>query len=309
VTAPLYAEADGPADGRAFWLTTQDGLRLRAAIWNAAAPAGTVFLLPGRSEYVEKYGRAARDLAKAGYATLTVDWRGQGLSDRTCADPLLGHIDDFAEYQTDLDALLAFATRENLPRPWYLLPHSMGGCIALRALSRGLPFNAVAFSAPMWGILMSSALRPVATLLARASRWTGLHQRYVPGTNDQSYLLSTPFAGNTLTTDPVMWDYMYQHCFTHADLRMGGPSLGWLHAALTECRALTRLPAPPYPALCALGSLEKIVDPRPIHALMARWPNARLNLYDGAEHEVLMERPTHRNAFLNGAVTLFRDHP
>jgi lysophospholipase len=134
-------------------------------------------MLPGRSEYVEKYGRTARDLASAGYATLTVDWRGQGLSDRRCADPMLGHVDDFGEYQTDLDALIACAAAENLPRPWYLLPHSMGGCIALRALSRGLPFNAVAFSAPMWGIMMSQALRPVATLLSSASRWIGLQQR------------------------------------------------------------------------------------------------------------------------------------
>ncbi|MEI6098080.1 MAG: alpha/beta hydrolase [Alphaproteobacteria bacterium] len=308
MTPPLYADADGPADGRALWLNTQDGLRLRAAVWNADAPSGTVFLLPGRSEYVEKYGRAAGALAMAGYSTLTVDWRGQGLSDRSCADPMLGHVGDFGEYQTDLDAMLACAVRENLPRPWYLLAHSMGGCIGLRALLRGLPFNAVAFSAPMWGIMMSDALRPVATLLASASRWLGLDQRYVPGTTQHSYLLTTPFTGNVLTTDPQMWEYMRQHCANHVDLRMGGPSLGWLHAALTECQTLTRLPAPVCPAICALGSLEKIVDTRPILAMMARWHGARLDLYDGAEHEVLMEKPAHRDAFVHSAVTLFAAH-
>ena len=160
MSAPLYADvADGPADGRAVWLTARDGVRIRAALWNAGGPKGTVFLLPGRTEYVEKYGRSARDLAAAGYATLSLDWRGQGLSDRALPDRMVGHVTDFAEYQADLDALLAFADTQTLPRPYYLLPHSMGGCIGLRALMRGLPFQAAAFSAPMWGILMADYLR------------------------------------------------------------------------------------------------------------------------------------------------------
>ena len=310
MTAPFYAEvADGPVDGRALWLTTRDGVRIRAGIWNATAARGTVVLLPGRSEYVEKYGRTARDLATAGYATLTVDWRGQGLADRSFADPLLGHVGDFAEYQTDLDALMAFAIAENLPRPYFLMPHSMGGTIGLRGLSRGLPFNAVAFSAPMWGIMMAPYLRPVANVLSSAARLLGLQRLYVPGTNGESYVLATPFTGNTLTTDPDMWDYMRRHCASHAGLRMGGPSLGWLHAALAECAALTQLPAPAYPAICALGTREKIVDTIPVHAMMSRWPGARLDLYDGAEHEVLMEKPSIRDAFLRSAVALFAAHP
>ena len=310
MTAPFYAgAADGPADGRALWLPTQDGIRIRAAIWNAPAALGTVFVLPGRSEYVEKYGRTARVLVAAGYATLTVDWRGQGLADRTYPDAMLGHVGDFAEYQTDLDAVLACAAAENLPKPYYLLPHSMGGCIGLRALHRGLPFNAVAFSAPMWGIMMADALRPVASLLANASRWLGFQHRYIPGTTDQSYMLTTKFADNTLTTDPEMWEYMRQHCAHHADLRLGGPSLGWLRAALAECRTLGHLPAPAFPAICALGTLETIVDTRPVHALMARWPQSRLDLYSGAKHEVLMEKPDLRQAFLHSATTLFTAHP
>ena len=310
MTAPFYADvADGPADGRALWLTAADGIRIRAAIWNAKAPRGTVFVLPGRTEYVEKYGRTARDLAEAGFATLSVDWRGQGLSARKLRDPMVGHIGDFAEYQADLDALVACAAAENLPRPYYLLPHSMGGCIALRGLTRGLPFNAVAFSAPMWGILMADYMRPVAAFLSLAASWLGFQHAYAPGTNGQTYVLTAPFTANTLTTDPEMWQYMATQAAAHPDLSLGGPSYGWLRAALTECAALTRMPAPEYAALCALGTAEKIVDTRPIHSLMARWPHGRLDLYQGAEHEVLMEVPSHRDAFLRSAIALFTAHP
>ena len=83
--------AQGPQGGRAVWLKTSDGTRLRAGFWHAAAPKGTVVLLQGRAEYIEKYGRTAADFAEAGYATLTLDWRGQGRSTRALADPKVGH--------------------------------------------------------------------------------------------------------------------------------------------------------------------------------------------------------------------------
>ena len=35
---------------------------------------------------------------------MTVDWRGQGLADRAFADPMVGHVQDFDQYQRDLDA-------------------------------------------------------------------------------------------------------------------------------------------------------------------------------------------------------------
>jgi len=309
MTAPLYAEvADGPGDGRALWLTTRDGVQIRAAVWNALGPKGTVFLLPGRTEYVEKYGRTARDLAAGGFATLSVDWRGQGLADRMPADRMVGHVQDFAQYQTDLDALILCATTENLPRPWFLMPHSMGGCIALRALIRGLPFQACAFSAPMWGILMADYLRPVAQALSTASRWLGFHHRYAPGTSAQTYVIAAPFAGNTLTKDPDMWDYMRRQSLAHPDLTLGGPSFGWLKAALDECTALAALPCPAVPVICALGTDEKIIDTRPVHARMAAWPQGRLTLYPDAEHEVLMEVPPTRAAFVASALKLFTDH-
>lgn len=305
--APLYAAlAEGPPDGRAVWLTAADGVRIRAAVWAAGATQGTVFLFPGRTEYIEKYGRSAAVLAEAGYATLTVDWRGQGLADRPGKDRMVGHVEDFAEYQADFAALLAFANAQGLPEPYYLLAHSMGGCIALRSLMNGAPVQAAAISAPMWGILMADWMRPFANILSTSSRWLAFDHRYAPGTNSRSYVVDVPFVGNMLTTDAEMWDYMRQQALAHPELVLGGPSLGWLKAALDECAALAALPSPAFPVVCALGNQERIVDVRPVHARMAQWPGGRLDLYAGAEHEVLMERPATRAAFLASAVALFQ---
>lgn len=309
VAAPFHsAIADGPEGGHARWLLTADGVRIRAGLWPRKAAKGTVFLLPGRTEYVEKYGRAAGDLARRGYATLSVDWRGQGLADRPLDDPMAGHVGDFAEYQRDMDALVTFARAEGLPRPWFVMAHSMGGCIGLRSLMGEHPFKAAAFSAPMWGILISAWMRPMAVAMATASRWLRFDHRYVPGTKEVTYVLSTPFVGNTLTTDPEMWDYMRQQALACPELVLAGPSLGWLQAALSECHALSLLPSPDLAVVTALGLQERIVDVGPVHARMARWPKGKLSLYPGAEHEVMMERPDIRARFFDEACALYDLH-
>ncbi|MDZ4095539.1 MAG: alpha/beta hydrolase [Paracoccaceae bacterium] len=306
--APLHVDlADGPTGGRAFWLRAADGIRLRAAHW-PGGDKGTVLLFPGRTEYVEKYGRAANDLAMRGYGTLTIDWRGQGLSDRALGDPMTGHVDDFAEFQHDVDALTALANALDLPHPWYLISHSMGGCIALRSLTRGLPVRAAAFSAPMWGLMMAAAIRPFASLVAGAARLIGQAHRYAPGTTDKTYVAEAAYAGNVLTTDADMFAWMKMQITTHPELSLGGPSLAWVHAALAECAALSLLPAPPIPAICALGTAEKVVDSGPVHLRMAGWPGGRLDLYPGAEHEVIMETPDHRKRFFDTVTTLFDTH-
>jgi lysophospholipase len=309
VSAPLYDKAaDGPEGGQAFWLSAADGVRLRVGFWTHPGAKGTVLLLPGRTEYIEKYGRAATDLRARGYATLVIDWRGQGLADRPLDDKMSGHVGDFAEYQLDFDEMVGFARAKGLPEPYYLMAHSMGGCIGLRALMRGAPVKAAAFSAPMWGILIAAWMRPMAVALSTASRWFHFDDRYAPGTGAKTYVLSAPFAGNSLTTDAEMWDYMRQQAMAHPELVLGGPSLGWLKAALAECHALTLMASPDVPTITALGTQEKIVDVGPIHARMAIWPRGTLDLYPGSEHEVLMERAATQARFFDSAAALFASH-
>ena len=302
--APFHAElADAPDGARCVWLSA-GGVRLRVASWNAG-DRGTVLLLPGRTECVEKYGRAARDLIARGYSVITIDWRGQGRADRALADRRSGYVGDFAEYQEDLDAMLAEAERAGLPKPYFMIAHSMGGCIGLRGLTRGLPVRAAAFSAPMWGISISTWLRPVAVVVAALSRPLGFSHRYAPTTSEETYLLQVPFEGNVLTTDREMWRYMRQQVKDEPDLALGGPSIAWLRAALQECAALAAMPSPKVPAICGLGTAEKVVDVPPIHLRMAGWANGQLDLCPGAEHEIMMEAPAMRNRFFDRAVALF----
>jgi len=304
--APLFADvADGPGDGEAWWVAAEDGVRLRIGAWTRPDARGTVFLFPGRTEYVEKYGRTAADLAARGYAMLALDWRGQGLADRSLTDRATGHVARFSDYQRDVRAALTAARALGLPRPWHLLAHSMGGSIGLRAVTEGLEVASAVFSAPMWGIVLAPWMRPFARAVSGAARPIGLGHRYAPGTQAETYVMAAPFEDNMLTRDAEMYDYMRRQVLAHPELALGGPSLAWVHEALREMRALRAMAPPALPALSVVGSGERIVETRAIEAVMRRWPGARLEVYEGAEHEILMEGPELRGRFLNSAVRLF----
>lgn len=305
LAAPLYSEvADGPPGGYARWLTASDGVRLRIGVWPEGTK-GTVLLFPGRTEYIEKYGRAAEDLRKRGYATLAIDWRGQGLADRLLDDVSTGHVNSFKDYQLDVQAALKAAAEIDLPRPYFLLAHSMGGAIGLRALNEGLDVKAAAFSAPMWGILFSPALRPFVWALAAVGRKLGLGHTRSPGTQAETYVAASPYEDNTLTTDPEMFSYMNAQITAHPELALGGPSLQWLNEALNEARHLARTPSPAIATITGLGSQERIVDPSAIHERMQRWKDGALELFDGAEHEIMMENEKTRDAFFDKVCALF----
>src|SRR3954470_18340201 len=86
---------------------TPDGVTLRFGRWDPPpGRKGTVVLLQGRAEYIEKYFETVRDLRARGFAVATFDWRGQGLSDRALEDRQKGHIRNFSEYATDLRAVM-----------------------------------------------------------------------------------------------------------------------------------------------------------------------------------------------------------
>ncbi|MEM6823995.1 MAG: alpha/beta hydrolase [Pseudomonadota bacterium] len=303
--APFHQEvALGPKTVDAVWLHTSDGVRVRTAVWRGGRE-GTVFIFPGRSEYVEKYGRTASALLARGVTAVSIDWRGQGLADRLLRDPTIGHVRRFSDYQRDVEAMFQFAEMQDLPQPWYLLAHSMGGCIGLRTLLGAHPFAAAGFSAPMWGVRIAPKLEALAHVLPILATRLGLGNKRTPTTGRPSYMLEAPFEGNLLTTDPEMWDYIVAQARADAGFRLGGPSLTWLAEALAETRSLLRAPRPDLPAHASVGTLEKIVIAETVETMMSTWTPSSFSWVDGAEHELLMERPAVRDAFLEQVFEIY----
>lgn len=289
--APLFEDvAGGPAGGKAHWLHTSDDFRIRMAHWRPEGDAhGTVMMFPGRTEYIEKYGDAAKAFVARGFAFLGVDWRGQGLADRPLDDARVGHVENFPDYQKDVHEVLTLAAHLDLPKPWFVLGHSMGGAIGMRAALENDSFAACAFTGPMWGIYFSPIMKPLGHLTAYWGPRIGLGERTPPTTTLESYVLSQPFEGNVLTRDPDMYRMMQDQLKAHPELALGAPSIIWLREALDECEWLMAQTAPTIPCLTYLGSHEQIADRKAIRARMANWPSGTLIEIPGGEHEVMME--------------------
>jgi len=310
VSAPFLADiAEGPPGGTAWWVTSADGTRLRMGAWPGQGPdapaRGTVLLFPGRTEYIEKYGRVARDLCADGYGLVAFDWRGQGLADRPQHRRDMGHVVSFDEYRQDVAAFRSAVEALDLPRPHFLIAHSMGGAIGLRALHDGLPAAAAVFSGPMWGIQMAPFVKAISSVALGLAGPLGLGERFAPSTGPWEPMA---FDDNPLTTDRDQFDYMSAQMAQHPELALGGPSVRWVKAALDETETLMRMKAPAVPTLTLMGSREGIVDVTAIEVRMADWPGGRLEVIAGGLHEVLMESPDRRQASLDAIRTHFAAH-
>jgi hypothetical protein len=99
-------------------LKTPDGVALRFARFEPpAGRRGTVCIFPGRTEWIEKYFETVRDLRNRGFAVAILDWRGQGLSDRTLGDRRKGYVGSFSEFDTDLETLMREVVLPDCPPP------------------------------------------------------------------------------------------------------------------------------------------------------------------------------------------------
>jgi lysophospholipase len=309
--APYHAEtADGPETGSAYWRTTSDGVRIRVGVWPrtpkvTSKTKGTVFIFPGRTEHIEKSGPAAREFAKRGYSSLAIDWRGQGLADRLLDNPQIGHVESFADYQRDVAAVMELAEELNLPKPYFLQPHSMGGAIGLRTLLETNHFNAAAFSAPMWGIGLTPVQKFMARTFGPSVKALGKQNSFAPGTSEDVYVRTHPFEGNVLTSDPEMYEFLQRQIKDIPEIALGGPSANWALEAIKENTYLNAQTAPDVPIVCMVGFEESVVSQKAIRNRIATWPKGYLLEAPGARHEILMETPTTRTMFFDHACALF----
>lgn len=304
--APLFTDIHpGPDPSAAYWADTPDGKRIRLGVWQPEGARGTVLIFPGRTEYIEKYGVVAAGFASRGLASIAIDWRGQGLADRLLDDPLTGHVEHFTDYQKDVASLMRAARSLNLPRPYFLVAHSMGGAIGLRAVIEGLAVQAAVFTGPMWGINISPQLRLPAHILSTLMPKLNRGHRLPPGVTNTPYVLSEPFEDNLLTTDAQMFAMMHDQLIAHPEMQLGGPSYVWLREALAETAHLAGRAAPKMPCITYLGTNERIVGTPRIHERMASWNSGQLRLIEGGEHEILMESPEIRNPVFDEIAALF----
>jgi lysophospholipase len=281
-------------------LKTPDGVALRFARWEPpAGRRGTVCVLTGRTEWIEKYFETVRDLRARGFAVAMLDWRGQGLSDRALGNRLKGYVRSFADYDLDLETFMREVVLPDCPPPIFALGHSMGASVLIRAAYRGHRwFDRLVLVAPMLALagIRSMAL---AGALMRALRFAGFGAAYVPGRN-AGVMDLRPFAGNILTTDPVRYARNAAILQAEPMLALGGPTVAWVDSAF---RAMGAIGEPSYPTrirqpiLIVAAGRDAIVANAAIEGFATQLRAGSHLVVVGAQHEILMERDQLRSQF------------
>ena len=300
--AELFSQPDYPVPGhgKVWFAATRDRARLRFASWRPTVKPvrGTVVLVQGRAEFIERYFETVAELRRRGFHVLSFDWRGQGGSQRFVSRGRKGHVGWLRHYEADL-ALAMAQMRETLPGPYFVLAHSMGAAICLDAARKSaLPVSRLVALAPMLDLTIIDNPRS-ARRLAGALFWLGLGRAFVPGGGDTA-IATKPFDGNRLTGDPVRYARNSALSAAARHLSIGDPTIAWVRTAF---RLMGRLAAPNaarevrVPTLVIAAGRDPIVSTPAIERFAARLKTGQALVLRDARHEILMESDPIRAQF------------
>lgn len=254
-------------------------------------PRGSLLFLGGRGDFYEKYLETLADWQCRGWKVTAIDWRGQAGSGRLGADPVTGHIGDFAEWVADLAAFWRDWSLGN-PGPHVVAGHSMGGHLALRSVAeRRIDPDALVLVAPMLGfrgILPPIVMNSAAKLMMKSGdpRRPAWKWSEKPGEPPAS-------RAALLTHDISRYDDELWWRRERPELVMGPGSWGWVERAYASMRGLAApgvLEAVETPTLLIGTRADALVSWPAIEAAASRLPHAELvGFGNEASHEILRE--------------------
>jgi lysophospholipase len=281
---------------------TSDGVALRYARWRATTRRvkGTVCLLQGRGETIEKYFETIGDLRARGFTVATFDWRGQGGSERRLRNRMKGHVDSFEEYVRDLETFMQHVALPDCPPPHFALAHSTGALVCLMATRDGRArFTRLALVSPLIGLGQTRPSQANVYRVAAFMTAIGLGETTIPGSQSRP-VKTVPFAGNWLTGDGARYQRTIDIGTKLPQVAVGPPTFGWLYAA---CRAMSEATEPDFgpavrvPALIISGALDRLVSMTAAEGMAAALRAGGQVVIPGARHEIMMESDPVRAQF------------
>lgn len=305
--APLYPTASNPAPQNytTGYFTGHKGVRLRYGIFRSShsVAKGTVVLLHGRNECIEKYFETIRALNDHGLWVATYDHRGQGGSQRLLPNPRRGHVRRFRDYEKDLSIFLTEIVLPDTRLPFYLIAHSTGALVALSAAPMlSSRIERMALSAPFLGLAGQGVPVTMVRILAQIACLTGFSGGAL--SRDKPY---AAFEDNVLTSDPVRYGRNLDILKTYPQLALGPPSCRWLLESfraidrVTDRQHLTRITIP---TLILAPTMDRLVPYAYQEGLARQFRACQLVPIAGAQHEIFQERDIFRNQAL-AAITAF----
>lgn len=293
---------------RELYVRVRDGAELFCVCYEAPAPRGSVVLLHGLGETVEKYREMCYYFLKSGLTVLIYEQRGHGRSTHEAEAGLI-YVRAFSQYVDDLFDVLA-SDAIKLPAPRYLYAHSMGGAVAALALEReGHGFARAVLSSPMIAMQYKSVPRILGYAASGVMRLLGRGKRRFPGVGEALPPERESFLHSGATSEVRYESYRMLKC---ADRRLYASSVTnkWMWEALACTRDILRRGAPErihVPVRIYAASGEMLVLEEPQRRLAARIPQGEFLRVENAKHELYFTDDAVFAPYVRGILAFFED--
>ncbi|HEX2593151.1 MAG TPA: alpha/beta hydrolase [Rhizomicrobium sp.] len=286
-----------------FFIEAPGGVKIRCATFDAdpaARTRGVCVLLQGQSEFMEKYQEVIDELRGRGFTVATMDWRGQGGSQRGQSDPLKSYVKNYDDYAEDFAAFMAKVVTPLTNHPPIVLAHSMGGHNTIRAVHDHPDwFRCAVTTAPM--LKFSTRGYPQSAARAAAALYNALGKGgdFAWGMAERDPF-KVGFDSQLVTSDRTRFEATQALLRKDPDLRLSGPTWGFIEAAY---RSLALVNAPGYPESISTPMLivgagkDRIVLTEAERSFVKRLPHGEYLEIPEAEHEILMEQDSIRAKF------------
>ncbi len=287
-----------PEGAHAGGVKTSDGINLRYARWQSTSrpTKGTVVILTGRTEFIEKYYETVSELRARGFGVLVFDWRGQGGSSRMLKNPKKGYIEEFDQYEIDLNTILEEVALPDCAPPFFALGHSTGSLVALLAapLEKNR-FQRMVLTSPMLALNNLPFSQNALKYMCAAATALGMGEAYIE--QGPTSMITRKFVANKLTSDRIRFERNRNFANTWPDLVIGGATIRWIYAA---CKAMDRAAEPEFRKLLTIPTLligaggDDVVDSKAAEEFGASVPSTTCLVIDGGKHEQFQERDIYR---------------
>jgi len=277
------------------FFTAEGDVAIRYGYWPCRQENknGTVVLLNGRREFMEKYVETIAMLNERVYDVFSLDWRGQGGSGRLLQNRHKGIIESYDSYLSDLNFFIQDVVRPRAILPLIVIAHSMGGHIVLRYLQQNPQlFDRAVLVSPLIDITASRVSRKLFHLMARLMIKMGRARSYIIGSGDHTAAEGQFKANNRRTSDRRRFMIETRILSETPELALGGVTYGWLGATLESIDILMK---PGFaekiytPILMISAGADRVVSNKAQQSICSVMPACRLRIFPDARHEVLNE--------------------
>jgi lysophospholipase len=222
-----------------------------------------------------------------------------GLSERLLDDSHKGHLGSFDDYVHDTKIFVDSIVKEKTHDKFYALAHSTGGLILANYLLRyPNDFGKVVLNAPMFGI-HTDLPRWLVTSLVSISALLGKKEKYVitGGPRNQN----PEFLNNELTHDFDRWFLWEQYINgENPQVNLGSPTFNWLNESRKAWKkAIKKSKEIKVPLLLLQAQEDKVVLQEPQKRFIENLTRGKMEIIEGAWHEILMEEDSIREKALN----------